>query len=135
MNQHTPTDLKTVHDERGSLTVAETGDGLPFTVERFFVVHGVSAGTTRGFHAHKCCHQFLIVTSGSVEVLLDDGTERKSVRLDRLGQGLHIPPGVWGEQTYLTDDTVLMVLASHKYDRADYISDYSEFLAFAKGSA
>lgn len=135
MNQSQPIALKTVVDPRGSLTVAETGAGLPFAAERLFIVHGVPAGTTRGFHAHKSCHQFLIATSGVVEVMLDNGSERITVRLDALTQGLHIPPGVWGEQTYVSEGAVLMVLTSERYDRADYISDYAEFQAFVKDMA
>jgi UDP-2-acetamido-3-amino-2,3-dideoxy-glucuronate N-acetyltransferase len=123
--------LKTVVDERGALTVAETGADLPFAAERFFIVHGVPRGMTRGFHAHRTCHQFLIATSGSVDVALDDGVTRTTIRLDHLSQGLHIPPMIWGEQTYLSDDAVLMVLTSDRYDRADYISDYAEFVALA----
>ena len=126
-----PIELKTVVDPRGALTVAETAENLPFAVERLFIVHGVEAGTTRGFHAHKSCHQFLIVTAGVVEVTLDDGQCRQNVRLDRVSQGLHIPPMIWGEQTYLSADAVLVVLTSDRYDRGDYISDYAEFVALA----
>jgi dTDP-4-dehydrorhamnose 3,5-epimerase-like enzyme len=131
MTDLVPTELKTVVDPRGALTVAETGENLPFAVERLFIVHGVEAGTTRGFHAHKSCHQFLIVTAGVVEVTLDDGKTRQTVRLDRVSQGLHIPPMIWGEQTYLSADAVLVVLTSDRYDRGDYISDYAEFVALA----
>lgn len=126
-----PIELRTVVDPRGALTVAETAENLPFAVERLFIVHGVEAGTTRGFHAHKSCHQFLIVTAGAVEVTLDDGVHRQTVRLDRVSQGLHIPPMIWGEQTYLSADAVLVVLTSDRYDRGDYISDYAEFVALA----
>ena len=111
--------------------MAETAENLPFAVERLFIVHGVEAGTTRGFHAHKSCHQFLIVTAGAVEVTLDDGRHRQTVRLDRVSQGLHIPPMIWGEQTYVGADAVLVVLTSDRYDRGDYISDYAEFVALA----
>lgn len=126
-------DLKTINDPRGSLTVAETGAGLPFAVQRMFIVHDAPAGTTRGYHAHRTCHQFLVATSGAVEVVLDDGSSRRSVRLAGPAQGLHIPPGVWGEQTYLEPGTVLVVLTSDTYDKADYISDYDEFVAFTQG--
>jgi dTDP-4-dehydrorhamnose 3,5-epimerase-like enzyme len=134
MTDFLPIELKTVTDPRGALTVAETGENLPFAVERLFIVHGAEVGTVRGFHAHKTCHQFLIVTAGTVEVTLDDGKCRQTVWLDRVSQGLHIPPMIWGEQTYLSADAVLVVLTSDRYDRSDYISDYAEFVALAGAS-
>lgn len=129
------TELRTSADARGSLSVAQTGGQLPFAAERVFIVHGVPDGDVRGRHAHKACHQFLVAVAGAVDVMLDDGAERATFRLDSPSLGLHIPPGTWGEQTYLGGDAVLMVLASHPYDTADYISDYQEFLAFRKGPA
>lgn len=128
----TITSTKTVVDERGGLSFAELGDGLPFEPKRFFLVHDVPAGTTRGGHAHRSCAQYLIAVSGSVAVTLDDGRDRAEYLLERCDQALHIPAGIWGEQRYLGADSCLLVLASDPYDPGDYLAEYSEFLAFRK---
>ena len=120
-------------DERGQLTFAESGHGLPFTPERFFIVFGVPPATERGGHAHRACHQYLVAVGGSVNVTLDDGSTRSTFLLDRPDRGLHIPPGVWGEQHYLDLGSRLLVLASHRYNPADYIQVYDDYLAFRKG--
>lgn len=123
------------NDERGTLTFAEVGDGLPFCPQRYFLVYDVPAGTTRGGHAHRRCEQYLVAVRGAVTVTLDDGENRLEYRLERPGLGLHVPAGIWGEQRYVSDDACLMVLASHPYDSDDYLSDYAEFIAFRKAQS
>ena len=125
--------LKTFTDDRGTLSFAEIGNGLPFTPHRYFLVYNVPAGTTRGGHAHRRCEQFLVAVHGSVAVSVDDGESRTEHLLERPDQGLHIPAGIWGEQRYLSDDACLLVLASEPYDVEEYLADYSEFIAFRKG--
>ena len=126
-------------DERGELVVAEIPDGLPFTPARIFVVTGVPTGETRGVHAHRACHQFLICGRGRVSVAVDEGGGRSAqVMLDSTGVGLWMPPLVWGGQTYLDHDSLLIVAASDVYDAEDYITDYGEFeaaLAETSGSS
>ena len=116
-------------DARGGLGVIEHG-ALPFAPKRTFFVTGVPAGSVRGIHAHRKCHQLLVAVQGSVTALWDDGTESISVRLDGPTHGLHLPPGTWSSQCAWSDDAVLLVLASHAYDKADYITSYAEFLDF-----
>jgi hypothetical protein len=82
----------------------------------------------RGEHAHRVCHQFLVAASGSVTVSVDDGKNRGSVVLSSPDRGLHIPPLTWGSQYQFSSDAVLLVLASHEYDDADYIREYSQFV-------
>lgn len=123
-----PLTLPLFEDERGRLSVGEIGAGLPFTPRRYFLVYDVPHASSRGGHAHKQCEQFMIAVSGSVAVALDDGTERVEHLLDRPNLGLHVPAKVWGEQHYLTPDARLLVLASDRYDSADYIESYAEFL-------
>jgi dTDP-4-dehydrorhamnose 3,5-epimerase-like enzyme len=120
-------------DERGTLSFAEVGNGLPFTPRRYFLVYNVPAGTTRGGHAHRRCEQFLVAVRGSVAVTVDNGESRTEHLLERPDQGLHIPPGTWGEQRYLSDDACLLVLASDPYDAEDYLAEHAEFMAFRKG--
>lgn len=117
-----------VTDIRGSLTVGEFERTVPFPVKRYFMVFDVPSIETRGEHAHRQCHQFLICVRGNCAVVADDGANRQEFLLDRPDVGIHIPPMVWGIQYKYSSDAVLIVFASHYYDSADYIRDYSEFL-------
>lgn len=122
-------------DDRGSLTVAELGNALPFEVARFFVISGVPVGLARGEHAHRRCEQFLVCLSGSVTTVIDDGADRRSVILDRPDVGLYMPAMTWGTQRDYSADAILLVLASRRYEVEDYIADYDEFCALARGGA
>jgi UDP-2-acetamido-3-amino-2,3-dideoxy-glucuronate N-acetyltransferase len=116
-----------VADIRGSLTVGEFERSIPFQVRRYFMVFDVPSMETRGEHAHRECHQFLICVRGSCAVVADDGTNRQEFLLDRPDIGIHLPPKVWGIQYKYSADATLLVFASHYYDSSDYIRDYSEF--------
>lgn len=118
-----------VSDIRGSLTVGEIGSTVPFPVKRYFTVFNVPSIETRGEHAHRECHQFLVCLTGSVNVVADDGVRRSEFVLDTPEVGLHLPPMVWGIQYKYSTDAVLLVFASHHYDPDDYIRDYDEFRA------
>jgi acetyltransferase-like isoleucine patch superfamily enzyme/dTDP-4-dehydrorhamnose 3,5-epimerase-like enzyme len=115
-------------DLRGSLTAVEFTRQVPFLPKRFFAVYQVPGREVRGEHAHRACHQFLICSSGSLWVLLDDGTQREEVQLDSPRLGLYIPPMVWSVEFHYSPDAVLLVFASEPYDPGDYIRDYEEFL-------
>jgi UDP-2-acetamido-3-amino-2,3-dideoxy-glucuronate N-acetyltransferase len=114
-------------DIRGSLSVGEFERDLPFVPKRYFLVFDVPSQETRGEHAHRKCHQFLICVKGSVQVLCDDGVHREEHTLDSPSLGIHLPPMVWGTQYRYSPDAVLLVFASETYDSADYIRDYREF--------
>ncbi|MBS3911131.1 MAG: WxcM-like domain-containing protein [Hydrogenophaga sp.] len=116
-----------VLDIRGSLTVGEFDRSIPFAVKRYFMVFDVPSMETRGEHAHRECHQFLICVRGSCAVVADDGKNRQEFLLDRPDVGVHLPPMVWGIQYKYSADAVLLVFASHHYDSADYIRNYAEF--------
>ena len=120
-------------DLRGSLSVGEFERDLPFAPVRYFLVFGVPSRETRGEHAHRECHQFLVCVNGSVRVLADDGRHRREFLLDSPDSGLHLPPMTWGTQYQYSPDAVLLVFASHAYDAGDYIRDYGDFLALAAG--
>jgi UDP-2-acetamido-3-amino-2,3-dideoxy-glucuronate N-acetyltransferase len=121
-------------DIRGNLCVAEFERNIPFRVSRYFLIYGVPTIETRGEHAHRTCHQFLVCVSGSCTVVADDGTSRQEFRLDRPDAGIYLPPLVWGVQYKYSSDAVLLVFASHNYEEADYIRDYSQFCAFKAGA-
>ena len=116
-----------VVDIRGSLTVGEFDRSIPFPVKRYFMVFDVPSMETRGEHAHRVCHQFLICVRGSCSVVADDGAHRQEFLLDRPDVGVHLPPMVWGIQYKYSADAVLLVYASHYYDSGDYIRNYAEF--------
>ena len=119
--------LKNVKDLRGNLSVGEFPHDIPFQVKRYFLVYDVPSLETRGEHAHRTCHQFLICVHGSCSVVADDGRTRQEFRLDRPEIGIHLPPLTWGTQYKYSSDAVLLVFASDHYDAADYIRDYAQF--------
>lgn len=116
---------------RGSLTMAEFSDDLPFIPCRYFITYAIPASQVRGDHAHLRCSQFVICVSGCCEVALDDGLHQEVIRLDRPTQGLLIPPLTWTRVHHQTPDSALLVLASHPYEARDYIHDYRRFLTLA----
>ncbi len=118
-------------DLRGNLTVTDMENLLPFTPKRYFLVYAVSDQRIRGEHAHRECKQFLVCVSGSIHVVLDDGTQREEIVLSRPNLGLYVPPMTWTTQYKFTGNAVLLVFASHQYDKNDYIRDYQEFLEAA----
>lgn len=125
-------ELGKIGDHRGCLTVIETQKQVPFDINRVFYLYGVPDGKSRGAHAHKTCHQFLIAVSGSLEVVVDDGKDKRTVALDRPDMGIHIPPGIWASEQNFSGDAVCLVLASHLFDESDYICEYDEFLKYTE---
>ena len=116
-------------DARGSLVAIEGKRDLPFAIARVYYVFGTTAGVDRGCHAHHTLRQLAIPVAGSCTMLLDDGQDRVSVRLDDPAVGLTVPPMVWHMMSDFSPDCVLMVLADEVYDEGDYIRDYDDFLA------
>lgn len=122
-------DIRRYSDTRGYLSVVENEIDIPFDIKRIYYLYMVPE-VARGAHAHKELQQLLISTSGSVEVIMDDGQNKKSFMLDRPWKGLLIPPGLWRDLENFSGGAVLLCLASEKYDAADYIRDYNEFLKY-----
>jgi UDP-2-acetamido-3-amino-2,3-dideoxy-glucuronate N-acetyltransferase len=127
-------ELQEIVGDNGRLVVAETPVGLPFTAMRVFTLMDIPEGEARGTHAHRQCEQFLICMRGSVTAVIDDGTCREELILDRPTVGLFMPALTWGTQYNYSSDALLVVLASDPYDADDYIEDYSEFLELVKAS-
>ncbi|RAR52955.1 UNVERIFIED_CONTAM: acetyltransferase-like isoleucine patch superfamily enzyme [Acidovorax defluvii] len=124
--------LRQVVDMRGSLSVAELGQDVPFEARRYFLVYDVPSIEIRGEHAHLLCAQFLVAVKGRVHVVADDGDCREEFVLSQPSQGLFLPPMTWGIQYCYSPDAVLLVLASEHYDADDYVRDYDDFLRLAK---
>lgn len=114
----------------GSSTTVESGVSFPFLIKRVYYIYDVPGGSDRGGHAHKELEQYIIATSGAFEVLLDDGKNKKTIRLDRPNFALHIKKGIWREIKNFTSGSICMVLASEIYSEEDYIYDYQEFLNY-----
>ena len=125
-------ELNKMHDVEGNLTFVYQNVHVPFEINRVFYSYDIPAGEVRGGHAHKECHQFIIAASGSFEVVLDDGTHKRTVALNRPFWGLHVPPGIWSSEQSFSSGSICLVLASHAYSEDDYISDYDEFLEYIK---
>ncbi len=126
--------ITTHTDPRGSLSVADFGNDLPFEPKRCFYVYGVPENKQRGEHAHRLCEQFLVCLRGSCHAIVDDGYRRVEVILDRPNLGLYMPPMIWGTQYRYSADALLLVFASHSYDDADYIKTYGEFAVLANAA-
>ena len=120
--------LPVVHDRRGNLTYIESSKIIPFEIKRVYYLYDVPGGAERGGHAHKQLHQLIIAMSGSFDVLLDDGKEKKTIHLNRSYNGLYICPMIWREMNNFSSGSVCMVLASTSYDEEDYYREYSEFM-------
>lgn len=119
-------------DDRGQLVALEESKEVPFDIKRVYYMYDTGEGVIRGFHAHKCLEQILICVHGTCKILLDNGTEKEIVPLDKPYEGLYVSNDMWREMYDFSPDAVLMVLASELYDEADYIRDYDAFLEYVK---
>jgi len=120
--------LDKVNTGKGFLSVVENASGFPFPVKRIFYLYDIPGGESRGAHAHRTCHQFLIAASGAFEALLNDGRTQRLVQLNRPYMGVHIPPGIWASEVNFSSGSICLVLTSQEYDATDYIRDYNEFI-------
>jgi WxcM-like, C-terminal len=120
-------ELPRINDPRGNLTFIEGQDHVPFDIHRVFYLYDVPGGQWRGGHAHRELEQVVIAASGSFDMIVDDGTERERFSLNRSYYGLYVPSMTWTELDNFSSGSVSLVLASRKYDEADYYRDYDEF--------
>ncbi len=121
-------ELPKIKNRAGNITPIQGNVNVPFEVKRVFYTYDIPGGEARGAHSHKECHQFLIAASGSFEVLLDDGMNKRTVLLNRPFYGLHIPPGIWASEQGFSSGAICLVLTSHGFDENDYIRDYNIFI-------
>lgn len=122
--------FKQIGDRNGHITSVNNSVEIPFDIKRIFYLYDIPGGESRGAHAHKACHQFLVAASGAFEVLLDDGKTMRQVQLNRPDIGLHIPPGIWASEINFSSGAICLVLASHDYDENDYLRAYDEYLKY-----
>lgn len=122
--------LNKIHNRAGNITIIEGNKNVPFDVKRVYYLYDIPGGEDRGGHAHKELRQLIIAASGSFDVLLDDGINKKIVSLNRPDYGLLVVPGIWRELMEFSSGSICLVLASENYSEQDYIREYSNFKTF-----
>ena len=125
-------ELPRIHNRAGNITPVSCNINVPFDIKRIFYIYDIPGGESRGAHSHKECHEFLIAASGSFEIEMDDGINKRTLALNRPYYGLHIPPGIWAAEKGFSSGAVCLVLTSHLYEASDYIRSYEEYLTFKK---
>ena len=121
-------DLTRILDSRGNLSVIEEYKDIPFKIKRTYWIYDVPGGEKRGGHAYRENQEFIVALSGSFDVVVDDGKEKKTFSLNRSYYGLYIPSGLWREMENFSTNSLALELGSTQYDADDYIRDYSSFL-------
>jgi hypothetical protein len=125
-------DLPKISDPNGNLTFIESSNQIPFEIKRVYYMYDIPGGSYRGAHAHKNLHQLIIAMSGSFDIEIDDGENKKRFHLNRSYYGLYVPPMMWRLLDNFSSGVVCMVLASEFYDEGDYFRDYQDFVAEVK---
>ncbi|MCR4800933.1 MAG: FdtA/QdtA family cupin domain-containing protein [Bacteroidales bacterium] len=124
--------LPKILDVRGNLSFIEDNNHIPFKIKRVYWIYDVPGGEKRGGHAYKENQEFIVALSGSFDVILDNGIERKTFSLNRSYYGLYVPNGIWREMGNFSTNSLALVLSSTNYDASDYIYDYQRFLNSVK---
>ncbi len=120
-------ELTKIHNPAGNITIIQNGSHQPFDIKRVYYLYDVPSGSQRGGHAHIALYQLIVAASGSFDVIVDDGKNKKIIQLNSPNFGLLIVPGIWREIINFSSGAICLVLASEKYKADDYVRDYSEF--------
>jgi len=120
-------ELPKIHNRSGNITAINEIVDIPFKIKRVYYLYDVPGGEERGGHAHKNLYQLIVAASGSFDVVLNDGIEKKTIQLNRPYNGLIIVPGIWRELSNFSSGSICLVLASELYSSEDYIRDYALF--------
>ncbi|MDP4206938.1 MAG: FdtA/QdtA family cupin domain-containing protein [Bacteroidota bacterium] len=122
--------LDKIHNRAGNITIIEGNKNVPFGIKRIYYLYDIPGGETRGGHAHKDLYQLIAAASGSFDVLLDDGKNKKIVKLNHPNYALLVVPGIWRELFEFSSGAICLVLASKKYSEDDYLREYNDFLKY-----
>jgi hypothetical protein len=122
-----------IYNRAGNITPLENLVNIPFKIKRVYYLYDIPGGVDRGEHSHMKCHQLLIAASGSFDVMLDDGVNKRTVNLNRPYYALHIYPGIWSSELRFSSGSICLVLASHLYEEKDYIRNYEDFIKYKNG--
>jgi hypothetical protein len=123
-------ELPKIEDPRGNLSFVEENDHIPFKIERTYWIYDVPGGQERGGHAFKKQKEFIIALSGSFDLVIDDGKEKKRFSLNRSYYGLYIPNGFWRAMKNFSTNSLALCIASTNFDKNDYIRDYNSFIKY-----
>ncbi len=119
-----------IHNRAGNITAIQNNIEIPFAVKRVYYLYDIPGGESRGAHGHKELEQLIIAASGSFDITIDDGKNKKTIHLSRPYMGLHIKPGIWRDISNFSSGSICLVLASLQYDENDYIREYNDFLKY-----
>ena len=122
--------LSKIHNRAGNITIVEGQNNVPFDIKRVYYLYDIPGGEDRGGHAHRELAQLIVAASGSFDILLSDGRNKKIVTLNRPDRGLLLVPGIWRELMEFSSGAVCLVLASDVYKQQDYIRSHEEYLRF-----
>jgi hypothetical protein len=125
-------DLPKILDPRGNLSFIEEENHIPFKIQRTYWIYDVPGGQVRGGHAFKEQKELIVALSGSFDVFLDDGTEKKVFSLNRSYYGLYVPSGLWRKMENFSTNSLAMVLSSTRFSEEDYLREYNEFLKYTQ---
>lgn len=122
-------ELPKILDKRGNLSIIEEFKNIPFKIERTYWIYDVPGGEVRGGHAYKENQEFIVALSGSFDIIIDNGKEKKNFHLNRSYYGLYVPKGLWRQMSNFSTNSLALILASTPYSESDYIRDYEQFKA------
>lgn len=128
---HDIINLPKILDRRGNLSIIEEFKNIPFKIERTYWIYDVPGGEMRGGHAYRENQEFIVALSGSFDVILDDGKEKKMFHLNRSYYGLYVPKGLWRQMENFSTNSLALIVASTIYNQDDYIYDYQQFKTYS----
>ena len=127
--------LPKIHSKQGNITPVQNNLNIPFNVKRVYYLYDIPGGESRGAHGHKDLESLIIALSGSFDVTVDDGFNKKTVHLNRPNLSLNLKPGIWRDLSNFSSGAICLVLASDVFKEEDYLRDYNDFLDFKKNTA